>query len=111
MFTLPIWVAVLYGSIMLLALFLVFLLSTIVDRQKHLIERQQFFIRILKGEGVTGPMFRPTQRCHSRDRTVRTRPRHPDREAGLEHRPGVAPASGTPVGTEDGGTHMTAIGA
>ena len=50
MFTLPIWVAVLYGSIMLLALFLVFLLSTIVDRQKHLIERQRFFIRILKGE-------------------------------------------------------------
>ena len=50
MFTLPIWVAVLYGSIMLLALFLVFLLSTIVDRQKHLIERLQFFIRILKGE-------------------------------------------------------------
>ena len=50
MFTLPIWVAVLYGILMLLALFLVFLLSTIVDRQKHRIERLQFFIRILKGE-------------------------------------------------------------
>ena len=50
MFTLPIWVAVLYGVLMLLALFLVFLLSTIVDRQKHQIERLRFFIRILKGE-------------------------------------------------------------
>ena len=50
MFTLPIWVAVLYGVLMLLALFLVFLLSLIVDRQKHLIERLRFFIRILKGE-------------------------------------------------------------
>ena len=50
MFTIPTWVAVFYGSIMLLALFLVFLLSTIVDRQKHLIKRQRFFIRILKGE-------------------------------------------------------------
>ena len=50
MFTIPTWVAVLYGSIMLLALFLVFLLSTIVDRQKHLIERQRFFIRLMKGE-------------------------------------------------------------
>ena len=50
MFTLPIWVAVLYGSIMLLALFLVFLLSTIVDRQKHQIKRLQYFILILKGE-------------------------------------------------------------
>lgn len=50
MFTIPTWVAVLYGSIMLLALFLVFLLSTTVDRQKHLIERLRFFIRFLKGE-------------------------------------------------------------
>ena len=50
MFTLPTWVAVLYGVLMLLALFLVFLLSIIVDRQKLLIERQRFFIRILKGE-------------------------------------------------------------
>ena len=50
MFTIPIWVAVLYGILMLLALFLVFLLFTIVDRQKHLIERLLCFIRILKGE-------------------------------------------------------------
>ena len=50
MFTLPTWVAVLYGILMLLALFLVFLLFTIVDSQKHKIERLQFFIRILKGE-------------------------------------------------------------
>ena len=50
MFTIPTWVAVLYGVLMLLALFLVFLLSIVVDRQKLLIERQRFFIRILKGE-------------------------------------------------------------
>ena len=50
MFCLPTWVAVLYGILMLLALFLVFLLSTIVDSQKHLIERQRYFILILKGE-------------------------------------------------------------
>ena len=50
MFTLPIWVAVLYGILMLLALFLVFLLAIIVDKQKHVIERQRFFIRILKGK-------------------------------------------------------------
>ena len=50
MITLPIWVAVLYGILMLLSLFLMFLLFTIVDSQKHKIERLQFFIRILKGE-------------------------------------------------------------
>lgn len=50
MFTLPIWVAVFYGIIMLWTLFLVFLLFIIVDRQKHLIERQRYFIRSLKGE-------------------------------------------------------------
>ena len=50
MFTIPTWVAVFYGILMLLALFLVFLLSTIVDRQKHLIKGLQFFISILKGE-------------------------------------------------------------
>ena len=48
MFTLPIWVAVLYGVLMLLALFLVFLLSTIVDRQKHQIKRLQYTIRIMR---------------------------------------------------------------
>lgn len=50
MFTLPTWVAVLYGILLLLALFLVFLLSTIVDSQKHLIERLRYFILILRGE-------------------------------------------------------------
>ena len=50
MFALPTWVAVFYGILMLLSLFLMFLLFTILDRQKHLIERQRFFIRILKGE-------------------------------------------------------------
>lgn len=50
MFTIPTWVAVLYGILMLLALFIMFLLYTIVDRQKHLIERLRFFIRLLKGE-------------------------------------------------------------
>ena len=49
MFCLPTWVAVFYGILMLLSLFLVFLLSIAVDRQKHLIERQRFFIRLLKG--------------------------------------------------------------
>ena len=50
MFTIPTWVAVLYGVLTLLALFLVFLLSLIVDKQKYQIERLRFFIRILKGE-------------------------------------------------------------
>ena len=50
MFCLPTWVAVLYGILMLLSLFIMFLLFTIVDSQKHKIERLQFFIRILKGE-------------------------------------------------------------
>ena len=61
MFTLPIWVAVLYGILMLLALFLVFLLSTIVDRQKHLIEQAPVLHPHPEGRGpMTAPMFRPT---------------------------------------------------
>ena len=48
MFTLPIWVAVFYGVLMLLALFLVFLLSTIVDRQKHQIKRLRYTILIMR---------------------------------------------------------------
>ena len=50
MFCLPTWVAVFYGILMLLSLFLVFLLFTIVDSQKHKIERLRYFILILRGE-------------------------------------------------------------
>ena len=48
MFTLPIWVAVLYGVLMLLALFLVFLLSLIADKQRHQIKRLRYTILIMR---------------------------------------------------------------
>lgn len=49
MFCLPTWVAVLYGILMLLSLFIMFLLFIAVDRQKHLIKRQRFVLT-LKGK-------------------------------------------------------------
>ena len=50
MFTMPIWVAILYGVLFFIALLMIFLMSLLTHSQKELIERQRFFIRILKGE-------------------------------------------------------------